>query len=66
MLSRTIEPLLSLLAQLHGRRVELEEVREYDLGRSFDLAPDELEAFMERSLDAYLACAAALVRDLSR
>jgi hypothetical protein len=45
-LSRTIEPILELLELRTGRRVALEEVRHFDLGRSFGLSPAELAALM--------------------
>jgi hypothetical protein len=45
-LSLTIEPLIALLEARHGRRVALEEVRDFDLGRSFGLTSAELDGFM--------------------
>lgn len=48
-LCHTIEVLLDLLAERHGRRVRREEVRHFDLERSFALSPDEIAAFMEHA-----------------
>jgi uncharacterized HAD superfamily protein len=45
-LSLTIARLAELLEERHGRRVAVEDVRHFDLGRSFGLAPDELNDFM--------------------
>lgn len=46
-LSQTVRGLLALLESLHGRQLPEEAVRHFDLGRSFGLAPAELEAFMQ-------------------
>jgi uncharacterized HAD superfamily protein len=48
-LSLTIEPLAALLEALHGRRVAVEDVRHFDLGRSFGLDEVELDDFMRRA-----------------
>ena len=48
-LSRTIESLIDLLDALHGRRVEVSDVRHFDLGRSFRLTEEETVAFMDRA-----------------
>jgi hypothetical protein len=48
-LSYTIESLVALLEIETGRRVEVEDVRHFDLSRSFDLGPDQLESFMARA-----------------
>jgi uncharacterized HAD superfamily protein len=45
-LSQTIRGLLALLEREHGRRVREEEIRHFDLGRSFGLQPHELDDFM--------------------
>jgi uncharacterized HAD superfamily protein len=45
-LSQTIDALVALLERHFARRVEIEQVVDFDLGRSFGLAPDELEEFM--------------------
>jgi len=45
-LSQTIRGLIALLEREHGRRVHEEDIRDFDLGRSFRLAPAELDAFM--------------------
>lgn len=47
-LSQTIESLIELLAETHGRRVDVEEVLFFDLERSFGLSPREIHAFMDR------------------
>ena len=46
-LAETVERLVDLLAQLHGRSVDPRAVEHFDLSKSFGLDPDELEAFME-------------------
>jgi uncharacterized HAD superfamily protein len=56
--SETIEPLVRLLDEEWGREVSVDDVRHFDLGRSFGLSPDELEDFMRRAhepdfLDAF-------------
>ena len=48
-LARTIESLIDLLHETHGRRVEVEAVRHFDLEKSFDLSDAEIFAFMERA-----------------
>ncbi|MEM9174884.1 MAG: hypothetical protein AAGC67_06590 [Myxococcota bacterium] len=48
-LARTIESLIDLLDETHGRRVDVEAVRHFDLEKSFDLSDDEIFAFMERA-----------------
>ena len=48
-LSQTIRGLIALLEREHGRRIREEDVRHFDLGRSFGLGPGELEAFMRRA-----------------
>jgi uncharacterized HAD superfamily protein len=45
-LAQTIHALVALLERHFARRVEIEEVVHFDLGRSFGLAPDELAEFM--------------------
>ena len=50
-LARTIEGLIDLLDVMHGRRVEVDAVRHFDLAKSFDLAPHEIEVFMARAHD---------------
>ncbi len=45
-LSLTIDRLADLLVVRHGRRVAVDDVVDFDLGRSFGLAPPELEEFM--------------------
>ena len=46
-LSLTIESLIDLLEQLHDRRVEVGDVRHFDLARSFELEPQQLGSFMD-------------------
>ena len=48
-LAHTIESLIDLLAEMHGRRVEVEDVRFFDLEKSFDLTECEIRDFMERA-----------------
>jgi uncharacterized HAD superfamily protein len=48
-LSKTIEGLIDLLEETHHRRVEVEEVRHFDLGKSFGLADHEVHEFMDRA-----------------
>ncbi len=48
-LSHTIEGLIDLLGRAHGRRVDVEDVAHFDLGRSFALEGVELERFFERA-----------------
>jgi len=48
-LSRTIESLIDLLDETHGRRVAVEDVRFFDLEKSFDLSVDQIAAFMDRA-----------------
>jgi uncharacterized HAD superfamily protein len=45
-LSHTIEPLVELLEERFGRRVPVDAVEHFDLGRAFGLATTELEEFM--------------------
>ena len=45
-LAQTIHVLVALLERHFARRVEIEDVVHFDLGRSFGLAPDELAEFM--------------------
>lgn len=45
-LAQTIHALVALLERHFARRVAIEDVVDFDLGRSFGLAPDELEEFM--------------------
>ena len=46
-LSATIERLVDLLHELHGRRVEIEHVRDFDLARPFGLDADGIRRFMD-------------------
>lgn len=48
-LCETIGALTRLLAEEWGRRVEVDEVRHFDLGRSFGLDPDQLASFLRRA-----------------
>ena len=48
-LSRTIESLIDLLDETHGRRVAVEDVRFFDLEKSFDLSVEQIAAFMDRA-----------------
>lgn len=48
-LSRTIERLIDLLESMHARRVEVEDVRHFDLEKSFALDDEEIRAFMDRA-----------------
>jgi len=48
-LARTIESLIDLLDETHGRRVEVDEVRHFDLEKSFALSDEEILAFMARA-----------------
>ena len=48
-LSRTVESLIELLERLHARRVDLEEVRHFDLGRSFELQSHEIDSLMDHA-----------------
>lgn len=45
-LSLTIGPLADLLEARHGRRVAIDDVVDFDLGRSFGLGHQELDDFM--------------------
>jgi uncharacterized HAD superfamily protein len=45
-LAQTIHALVALLERHFARRVEIEDVLHFDLGRSFGLTPDELAEFM--------------------
>jgi uncharacterized HAD superfamily protein len=46
-LSATIERLIDLLEDRHGRRVEVHEVLHFNLEHSFDLTPAEIAEFMD-------------------
>ncbi|MFK7894816.1 MAG: hypothetical protein AB8G23_03210 [Myxococcota bacterium] len=46
-LSATIERLIDLLEDHHGRRVEVKDVLHFDLEKSFDLSSAEIVTFME-------------------
>lgn len=48
-LSLTIERLLSLLEARHGRRVPVDEIRDFDLAGPFGLRPEELDALMRQA-----------------
>jgi uncharacterized HAD superfamily protein len=48
-LSETIEPLIALLDEHFGRSVSLEQVRDFDLTRSFGLEPEELDELLQRA-----------------
>ncbi len=48
-LSETIARLIDLLETTHERRVDIEEVRFFDLEKSFGLAAHEIGAFMDRA-----------------
>ncbi len=48
-LAETIGALTRLLSDEWNRHVAVDDVRHFDLGRSFGLAPEELEAFMRRA-----------------
>ena len=48
-LSDTVHGLLQILDDLHGRSLAVEEVRHFDLGRSFGLDAAELAAFMDEA-----------------
>jgi len=48
-LCETLRGLLALLEDEFGRRIAYEDVRDFDLGRSFGLTPDELDAFLARA-----------------
>jgi uncharacterized HAD superfamily protein len=48
-LSETIECLIDLLEVTHERRIAVEDVRHFDLEKSFGLEQHEIEAFMERA-----------------
>lgn len=45
-LSETIEPLICLVEERFGRRVALETLREFDLGRAFGLVGSQLDELM--------------------
>ena len=49
--SETIERLVELLDQVHGRRVDASEVAHFDLTKSFGLDQDQIDSFMERAHD---------------
>jgi uncharacterized HAD superfamily protein len=46
-LSETVERLVELLEDLHGRRIDPKAVEHFDLSKSFGLDAIELEAFMD-------------------
>ena len=46
-LSATIERLIDLLEDRHGRRVEVHDVQHFNLERSFDLSASEIVDFMD-------------------
>ena len=48
-LSHTIESLIDLLDRVHGRRVAVDEVAEFDLQESFDLDASEIVRFMDHA-----------------
>ncbi|MDH3254282.1 MAG: bifunctional metallophosphatase/5'-nucleotidase [Acidobacteriota bacterium] len=48
-LCETAHGFLALLSRIHDRSIEYEEIVSFDLGRSFDLTRDEVDAFMERA-----------------
>ena len=48
-LSCTIERLIELLEVTHGRRVDVEDVLHFDLGKSFELSEAEIGHFMDRA-----------------
>ncbi len=48
-LAHSIEGLIDLLGREHGRRVDVEEVAHFDLGRSFALDEAQLARFFERA-----------------
>jgi uncharacterized HAD superfamily protein len=48
-LSQTIESLIDLLEHLHDRRVEVADVRHFDLEKSFALNTREIGHFMDRA-----------------
>ena len=45
-LAETARMFVELLTELHGKRVEFEEIENFDLSRSFDLTRDQLDEFM--------------------
>jgi len=50
-LGETIECLLDLFEQMHGRRVVLSDVEHFDLTKSFGLDQEEIDRFMDRAHD---------------
>jgi len=48
-LSKTALAFTQLLARTFGKRIALEEITAFDLSKSFDLGPDELDAFMKEA-----------------
>ena len=46
-LSETGQAFIEVLARHFDRRVSFDEIHDFDLGRSFDLSPAELDEFME-------------------
>jgi uncharacterized HAD superfamily protein len=65
-LAHSIEGLVGLLGRHHGRRVDVEEVAHFDLGRSFSLDDAALERFFDRAHSAAELAALAPVADASR
>lgn len=51
-LAHTIARLLDLLEEVHDRRLDLQDVTEFDLKRSFGLDEHEIDSFMERGHEA--------------
>jgi len=51
-LAHTIARLLDLLEEVHDRRVDLQDVTQFDLKKPFGLEEHEIESFMERGHEA--------------
>ena len=65
-ISETCRGFLRLLRSEFGRRVDFEDVKAFDLTRSFDMSFDELEVFMERAHQPdILAAMAPMAESLS-
>jgi uncharacterized HAD superfamily protein len=47
-LAQTIARLLDLLEEIHGRRVDLQDITQFDLKQAFGLGENEIEFFMQR------------------
>lgn len=45
-LAETLRAFISVLRTMHGREVAFEQIKSFDLGKSFALSPKELKAFM--------------------